>query len=60
MQAMLMAVTREVSSTMEALELTHFARQTIDTARARRQHAACRRRLASPRAGQRPTARAAY
>jgi dimethylargininase len=42
MQAMLIAITREVSSTMEACQLTHFARQTIDTARARRQHAAYR------------------
>jgi dimethylargininase len=34
------AITREVSPTMAACELTHFARQPIDIALARRQHAA--------------------
>jgi dimethylargininase len=36
----LTAVTREVSPSMEACELTHLDRQTIDIARAREQHAA--------------------
>jgi dimethylargininase len=36
------AITRDVSATMEACELTHFARQTIDIARAREQHEAYR------------------
>jgi dimethylargininase len=39
---MLSAITREVSATMESCELTHFARQPIDIALARRQHAAYR------------------
>lgn len=38
MQAMIVAITREVSSSMESCELTHFTRQAIDIARARRQH----------------------
>jgi dimethylargininase len=40
MQAMLLAITREVSATMESCELTHFARQQIDIALARVQHTA--------------------
>jgi dimethylargininase len=42
MQAMILAITREVSSSMEACELTHVSRQPIDIARAREQHAAYR------------------
>jgi dimethylargininase len=42
MQAMIVAITREVSSSMESCELTHFARQPIDIARAREQHAGYR------------------
>jgi dimethylargininase len=37
-----MAITRDVSSTMEACELTHYTRRPIDIARARMQHAAYR------------------
>ena len=36
----LTAITREVSPTMEACELTHFARQPIDIGLARGQHSA--------------------
>src|SRR6516225_4272590 len=36
----LTAITREVSPSMEACELTHLERRTIDIARAREQHAA--------------------
>jgi dimethylargininase len=42
MQAMIVAITREVSASMEACELTHVARRPIDIARAREQHAAYR------------------
>src|SRR4249920_3012602 len=42
MQAVFLAITREVSATMESCELTHLARQPIDIALARRQHAAYR------------------
>src|SRR5215471_15456091 len=42
MQAMIVAITREVSSSMEACELTHLARRPIDIACARAQHAAYR------------------
>ena len=37
---MLTAITRAVSPSMETCELTHFERQPIDIARARKQHAA--------------------
>jgi dimethylargininase len=39
---MLLAITREVSTTMEACELIHYERKPIDIARAREQHAAYR------------------
>jgi dimethylargininase len=42
MLAMQAAITREVSSTLEACELTHYIRQPIDIACAREQHAAYR------------------
>jgi len=42
---MLHAITREVGPSMEACELTHFARHPIDIPKARRQHAAYRQCL---------------
>jgi dimethylargininase len=39
---MLTAITRDISSTMEACVLTHYMRQPIDIARAREQHAVYR------------------
>ena len=40
MHAFMIAITRGVSRTMDACELTHLARQPIDVALAKRQHAA--------------------
>jgi dimethylargininase len=41
----LLAITREVSDAIAACELTHLAREPIDVARAKRQHAAYERTL---------------